>query len=151
MANTIPARAPHTQALESFLASQTGQLVGDGEKPSGGGWQGAPGQSQFVQYYVVHSIPGGAFDGPLGDPHADSDLIWQVDSYAATQINAEIGGDVARRLLLVKGLPALSIADRAVRWITEDIPGGGARQDPDQPSTFRQLCRYRIATTPSTT
>lgn len=149
MANTIPARAPQTRSLEEYLAEQTGLPVGEGVAPTDGGWQGAPGQSVFLAYLVVHSIPGGTLDGPIGDPHADSDLVWQIDSVGATQLAAEEGGDLARAALLVQGLPSLSIAGRAVRWVSEDIPGGGARQDPDQPSIFRQFSRYRIATTPS--
>lgn len=150
MANTIPARAPHTLAIETYLAAQTDVPVGDGSKPPGAGWQGSPGQSQFVNYFVLHSIIGGTLDGPLGDPHADADLIWQLDACAATQLGAEVTADLGRAALLVAGLPPLSIAGRAVRWVTEDIPGGGARQDPDQPSIWRQFSRYRIATTPST-
>lgn len=150
MANTIPRRAPQTRSLREYLATATGRLVGDGKAPDGGGWQGAPGASQFVTYYVVHSIPGGSLDGPLGDPHADSTLVWQVDAVAATQYGAEITLDNARAALLVQGLPPLVIADRLVRGIREDIPAGGAREDPDQPSIWRLWSMYRIATTPST-
>lgn len=149
MANTIPARAPHTRSLREYLATTTGMPVGDGKAPAAGGWQGAPGASQFVNYLVVHSTPGGLLDGPLGDPHADAEFVWQIDACSATQYGAEIAGDNARAALLVQGLPPLNVAGRAIRWIREDIPAGGAREDPDQPSIWRLWAMYRIATTPT--
>jgi hypothetical protein len=150
MANTIPARAPQTLALETYLATQTSAPVGDGEKPpTASGWQGAPGQSEFVAYTVVHSIPGGALDGPLGDPHADSALIWQIDTYGATQLASETLGDLVLGALLVAGRPPLVIAGRRVLSIALETPGGGARQDPDEPSIWRQMSLWNIATTPT--
>lgn len=148
MANTIPARSPQTQALITYLATATGRLVGSGVKPDGGGWQGAPGTSPFTPYLVVHSIAGGNLDGPIGDPHADSALVWQIDAYGATQQSAEITADAAQAALLVQGLPPLVIDGRTVTRVRLDVPGGGARQDPDQPAIWRRFDLYRISTTP---
>ena len=149
MANTIPKRSPQTQGLITYLAAATNKLVGPGVKPAGGGWQGAPGTSQFISYLVVHSSPGGIVDGPLGDPHADTEFVWQVDGYGASQLSAEITADLAVTALLVQGLPPIVIAGRTVSRIALDVPGDQARQDPDQPSIWRRFDLFRITTTPA--
>lgn len=149
MSNTVPARAPHTAGLVTWLQAQTGKQVGRGEQPAGTGWQGAPGQSEFVPYYVLHPIPGGQLDGPMGDPHADSELIWQVNSQAATQAQAETMADAARAALLSSAAHDGVVVDgRAVTAVTSEIPAGAARQDPDQPATWWSFEQFRLTTTP---
>lgn len=143
-----PARAPHTTALVTFLGTNTQLPVGDGKKPDDGGWEGDPGQSVFAAYLVVHSIPGGAIDGMLGDPHLDLDGIWQVNAHGGDRQSAEIAQDLARAQLLTSPPPALVIAGRSVKWVACDVPAGTARQDPDQPAIWSSFERYRIATAP---
>jgi hypothetical protein len=84
----------------------------------------------------------------MGDPHADARLIWQLDAYGASQDHAEILADLAQAALLVQGLPPLVLVDRTVTGVRLDLPGGAARQDPDQPSLWRRFDLYRITTTP---
>lgn len=147
--STLPARAPQTDALVTYLSPLVAPaLIGRGEKPPGAGWQGAPGQSVFVGYVVLHSIPGGQIDGTLGQPNRDGDLVEQASCHGATQQQAEQLGDVVQAALL--GVPALAIAGRAIRWVAPDVPPGAARQDPDQPSIWTSIGRYRIGTTPTT-
>lgn len=147
--NTVPARAPQTTALVDWLAGQTAIAVGRGEKPPGVGWAGVPGQSIFVPYYVLHPVPGGGLDGPLGDPHADAELIWQLNSHGGTQQQAETAADLARAALLLAGLPPLDIEGRRVVGVASEIVAGAARQDIDQPSIWWCFEQYRIRTTPT--
>lgn len=148
----IPARSPHTNALITWLATQTGIAVGDGVAPQDVpvGWQGQPGMSAFVPYFVVHSIPGGLLDGPIGDQHADADLVWQVNNHGGNREQAEDVADLARAVLLRRPIPPLDIAGRAVMWIRNEIPAGAARQDKDLPSIWWSFGQYRLGTTPIT-
>lgn len=148
MAGLIPAKADHTEALRTFLADATSLPVGDGKAPAGAGWQGAPGQSSFVAYLVVHSTPGGALAGSLGRPSTEAQWLWQIDSVGATQHATEKALDRVRDHLLAVPLPDLAIPGRKVTYVDEEISSGSAREDPDQPATFRSFAQYRIWTTP---
>lgn len=147
----LPARAPQTSALTAWLAAQLQFPIGYGQAPKDVpiGWQGPPGLSDFVGYLVVHSIPGGELDGDLAHPSCDGDLPWQVDAVGGTQLQADTIADLAQAVL-IGPKPPLVIDGRTVLWVREDIPHGGARQDPDQPSIWRSTGRYRIGTTPTT-
>ena len=147
--STVVPRAPQTQGLVLYLATSAGVPVGYGAKPDGGGWQGPPGQSAFVGYGVVHALPGGRFDGSTEDPHAESMLLWQVNSYGATQLHAEEVGDAQRTALLQHPLPPIQIAGRTLAWVSSDVPAGTAREDPDLPSTWWCFERFEIATVPT--
>lgn len=145
-----PARGPHTKALREFLATATGLPVGGGVAPPGAGWQGAPGQSSFVAYLVVHDIPGGAMPGSLGRGSTEAQLLWQVDACGATQVHALDTLDPARDALCdPTRRKGLIVPDRIVTFVEVDIPAGTARQDPDQPSIFRTFERFKIWTTRS--
>lgn len=146
---SIPARSTQTEALEQQLAALTGLPVGDGTKPPSGGWQGPEGSSTFAAYLVVHSIGGGTLDGPLCAPHDDSRWLWRIVAYSKTQIGAERALDQARAGLLgTHPASNLIVADRLVTRVTEDVDGGSARQDPDQPAIHRAWADFRLHTTP---
>lgn len=144
MTFTSPARSPHTTALLRALDSRTGILVGDGRKPDGGGWQGDPGTSEFVRYLVLHPLPGGEFDGPLGDPNADSSLPWQVTAVGASRAQCEDAADAARAALL--GEP-ITVPDRGGSRVRVDTPGGARPEDPQRPTVWISTERYRFDTT----
>lgn len=148
--STVVARAPQTAAVRTFLAAAAEVPVGHGVKPDGAGWVGAPGQSAFVGYGVLHALAGGRFDGSTEDPHAESMLLWQVNSYGATQLHAEEVADAFRVALLQHPLPPIVVAGRTLVWITSEVPAGTAREDPDQPSIWWCFERFEIATVPTT-
>lgn len=150
MSYVAPARAPHTTGLVAYLTAETALPVGDGKAPADGGWEGQPGISPFVAYLVVHSIPGGAIDGTLGEPHLDLDGIWQVNAHGGDRLSCEIAQDLARAQLLTSPPPAITVAGRTIKWVTCDVPAGTARQDPDQPAIWSSFERYRFATAPYT-
>lgn len=152
MTQLVPLRTPETDALITWLSTQlpAAQPVYRGLKPANdpGGWTGTPGQSTFVGYHTVHTIPSGTLDGDLARPSIEADRIWQVSSFGADQHQAELLAD-GPFALLIGPLPPLAIPGRAVRWIRADVPPGAAREDPDQPSTWMAFGRYSIATTPT--
>lgn len=142
----MPRRSVETEAVATVLEASTPHPVGRGSKPPGGGYQGAPGQSDFAGYYVLHPIPGGGLDGPMGDTFADADLIVQVNSHGATQRQCATLADDARDVLLAQ--PDLAIEGRTLNRIEPDVIGGATRDDADSTVWF---CadRYRISTTPT--
>ena len=145
----LPVRVPQTTALLAWLGSQLTGPVGDGKAPTEPhGWQGAPGQSSFIGYFVLHTITGGALDGDLVRPSDDGDLIWQVNAIGGTAQQADLLADQAFEVLCDE-LPPLAINGRAVLFADVDVPHGAAREDPDQPSIWMSVARYRIATTPT--
>ena len=153
---TVPLRSTHTNGLVAYL--DTLAACEKGAKPPRGGWAGAPGISEFVRYLIVHSITGGELDGPLGDPHADAEMTWQVNSYGPDQDAAEELADTVRAGLLAHPLPAITIANRSVVWIESEGAPGAAQPDTDresrtlntaQPSIWWCFERFRILTVPT--
>lgn len=76
-----------------------GLLVGRGQKPAGGGWQGEPGASDFTAYVVLYPDPG-LFDGVLGNPWESLDYKVQASCVAATQTGAERVSDLVKATLV---------------------------------------------------
>lgn len=154
---TVPQRVPHTTALVTWLGDAVAPC-GDGAKPDGSGWAGAPNISSFVPYLIAHSIPGGSFDGSIEDLHYDAELVWQINSYGSSKAEAEQLADRARVALLAQALPPLAIGGRTVVTVSSEGPAGAARPDTDtasrvtglaQPSIWWTFERFRIATVPT--
>lgn len=100
---TVAAAEPHTAAVAGWL--ETGSLlVGRGERPDEGGWQGEPGDSTFREYVVLYPSPG-LTDGVLGDPHEELEYMVQATCVAATQEGAERVADAVKILLVGRIVP----------------------------------------------
>lgn len=143
---------PHTSAIVDKLDAELKTF--DAGAPDltnnpggqGWGWQGQPGASVFRPYFVVYPLPGGYFDGTLGDPDNDASLIWQVTCVGATRAQCEAAADRANDVLI--GQP-LNVADRFICRVWADMAGGGARRDDTvQPPVFIATPRYRVDSTP---
>jgi hypothetical protein len=149
--SSLPARAPQTRALRDWLTFQCQFPIGYGKAPEDVpiGWTGAPGMSDYIGYGVLHTIPGGELDGDLVHPSSDGDLPWQVDAVGGSEDQADTIADDLQAALLGQR-PPLEIDGRTLLWIRCDVPHGGARQDPDQPSIWRSVGLYRVGTTPTT-
>lgn len=132
----------HKDAVIAALEA-AGLLVGDGEKPDGGGWQGTPGQSVFKGYVVVYRIRGGSRSGNLDDPHEDAEFIFQVTCVGSSPTLAESLADEAETLL--KGV---TVAGRSI-YPSPDMNPGTERDDDVQPPLFYCTPRYRLKTTPA--
>jgi hypothetical protein len=121
--------------------------VGDGEQPTGSGWQGAAGLSSFVPYAVVHALAGGNTDGPISAPDDDADSLYQITGVGATREQAEAVGDVARVALCAPG--ALTVTGRSVCIVRVDVLNGCRRDDTVEPVVFITTDRFRVTTTPA--
>ena len=134
-----------TEAVITVLTA-AGLSVGDGERPSGGGWQGTAGQSDFHGYVVVHPV--GAFDID-GTIDQGSDDVWplvQVTSYGAVRAQCEEIADDAREAMLT--MP-FTVSGRSLgRWRI-DLVGVVARVDTEQPPIYMAPDRYTTYSTPS--
>lgn len=96
----MPATAgkSHTDAVEAALVADE-LLVGRGQAPADGGWQGEPGASTFQAYTVLYPTPG-TYDGDLGDPLEYFDFVCQFTCVGARQQDAETLADRVKALLL---------------------------------------------------
>lgn len=120
-------------------------VVGDGVAPDDGGWQGAPGQSAFVPFAVVHAVAGGSTDGPLGEPDEFGESLIHVTGVGSTREQAEWVADVARSALITPG--AVAQAGRSVSIVRVDSLGGCRRDDDPEPPEWLTGDRFRIFTT----
>jgi hypothetical protein len=145
---TTPALDPHTTAIVAALDAVAGLVVGDGRKPTGGGWQaGQEGVGEFVGYLVVYQLPA-VFDGSTAEPTRDLDGTWQITSVGCTRQQASDVADTARTWLCDQGR-TISIAGRTVIHVVHTGDAGVRRDDSTQPPLFYGVDRYLIRTTPT--
>lgn len=126
---------------DAFLAALQGAglVIGDAREPSASfGWQGVPGQSDFVPYVIVYPLTQN-FDGSLGCPDVDSTLAWQATCVGSTReqcdwVKAKVDAAVIGKQLAVAG--------RFVPRIYADGGAGTRRDDTVQPPVFIATPRY---------
>lgn len=96
----MPATAgkTHTDAVEVALAADD-LVVGRGQAPTAGGWQGEPGASTFQAYVVLYPTPG-TYDADLADPLEYFVYGCQFTCVAARQQDAETLADRVKALLV---------------------------------------------------
>ena len=143
----------HTSAIVDLLNAEFKTFDSGGPDldvtpgaPGGWGWQGKPGQSEFLPYRIVFPISGGVFDGPLGCPSDDASLTWQVTCVGATREQCEWVVDATHASLVEQ---TLTVAGRSIDRVWSDMAGGGARRDDEvQPPVFIATPRYRADSTP---
>lgn len=95
---SVATARPHTDAVVERL-QVAGLLVGRGQKPDGGGWQGEPGDSEFIRYVVVFPSPG-LTAGDLCNPHEYLDYQVQTTVVAASQEGVEAAADAVKTALV---------------------------------------------------
>lgn len=130
---------------QAFLDLLSGFLVGDGEAPAGGGWQGAPGTSPFTNYLIFK--PGqGVTDGSLAHADANVDRDFMVTCVAATRDGCSI---LARNVVAaVQGRNLTTPTRRTSRPIVLERWGPVDRDDTVQPSVFMAVHVFGVHTTP---
>lgn len=122
--------------------------VGDARKPVGAGWQGPPGTSQFVTYFVVHDI-GGLRDGPdapISDRTAAPRGSFQVNSVGSTRRSAEVAADAAAAVL--RNGADLAIAGFATTFVVHEFSAGVTADESTNPPVFLAVDRYRLDAEP---
>lgn len=126
----------------------TGVPIGDGVEPVGAGWQGTPGQSDFVGYVVVHPISGGIADGSIDQPQADGRYVYQLSCHAASRRQCQALIDLTQPIMLDFDREALADDGWSVMTIDIDMLGGATRMDAVQPPQWWGFPRYRFRMTP---
>jgi hypothetical protein len=150
---TVFAGRPITDAIISALTS-VALIVGDGVQPKNNppsqpvGWQGAPGVSTFGPYVVAYPLLGGSLDGPLGDPDADAEPVYQITSVGGSRQQCEWVADKVRAVML-GGALLLTVGDRRVVRVSPDVLPGATREDDSQPSIWFAPERFRLYVTPA--
>lgn len=127
--------------------SDSGLATGDGQTPSGGGWAGVPGGSQFTPYLVLHVLPAGA-DGPMNDPNADIEALYQVTAVGSTREQAEWAADKARTAMCASHD---AVDERVILICNIDELNGPRRDDtgqPGEPSLWISTDRFSVRSTP---
>lgn len=139
------AASPLTDAIVALLTG-AGIPTGDGAQPDGTGWASIMGASSFAGYVVVHAIPGGPLDGPIGAPEDDASPIYQVSAYGATRSQCDQIADHARAVMLAS---SVAVTGRRVARMRLDFLGGATRFDEPQPPVWQNADRFQAITTPA--
>lgn len=131
-----------------ITALEAGPLtVGDGVKPvEAAGWEGDPGNSRFLPYVVVHAMPGGAADGSVDAPYADSQPLYQLSSYGESRDQCERVASRAHAVMLSASLSAPGVK---ALLVDVDVLGGAVPINDVQPPIWQSAYRYRIRLTPT--
>lgn len=146
MVRTAPQSRLVTDELLVSLEG-SGMSVGDGDAPSSVGWAGVPGGSQFTPYLVLHELPATA-DGPLNDPDADVDGMYQVTAVGSTREQCGWAADEARTAMCATHD---AVDERVILLVKADQLVGPRRDDsgqPGEPSVWISTDRFSVRTTP---
>jgi len=136
-----------TDAIIGVLEA-TGVPIGDGIEPAGAGWQGAPGESDFVGYVVVHPISGGITDGTIDQPQADGRFVYQLSCHGASRRQCQALIDFTQPIMLDIDRNILADDGWSIMIVDVDMLGGATRMDAVQPPQWWGFPRYRFRMTP---
>lgn len=148
---TYPAERPLAIAVLALLRVELGadDLVGDGKKPSAGGWQttGTPSQSTPFKGYAVlwagQTTPG---EGSAADGSTDGVQGWQVSYFGSSAEQANAIRDRCRARLLGTRLVVTGRGcDRTVLADSSQT----TRDDDVQPPVFMAADRHTVYTSPA--
>lgn len=144
---TLPLVRPHLQAVRSLLEAD-GLLVTDTDEwPDGAGWQGGPGQSDFVGFVRVTDMAGPAPTGGIDGVRSDMSLLVHIQCVGATKDQANKMRDRVHGLM-VSG--TLAVPGRALLQKPYQDMSGEVVQDADvDPPVQVGWDRYRLPTTPA--
>lgn len=128
----------HDDAIVDLL-EDAGIVVGDGTYPEDDyGWQGVPGQSNFVPYAIVYPLRQ-TFDGSLGCPDTDSELRWQITCVGRTREQCDWVLHRVDETLIGR---SLTVSGRSIPRIRADGGAGVRRDDTVQPPVFIATPQY---------
>lgn len=141
--------AAETNAVLGRLRT-TGLPVGDGRKPDGAGWQGAPGASSFVTYLVLYPIEAQRLgrNASLGDRTDAPEWHYQVTAVGADRLSAETASDIAAQSLLSAHQLLLGDFTVTVQMVHTAALGVTADES-NNPPLYVGIERYRLDTGPS--
>ena len=145
---TVPAVEPTTAAVLERLETLS-LPVGDARKPEDGGWQGAPGASEFRTYLVCYPLNHrrDGPDAPITDRHSDPQLRYQITGVGIDRRTVEMALDLAAGVLL-NGVP-FTITGRTTIQVVHEFSAGVSADETTNPPLFVGQDRYRIDTGPA--
>jgi hypothetical protein len=125
-----------TDAVKALLVAG-GLTVGDGVAPSGN-------PPYAVVYPVFHTVT-----GPVGEPSADANRVFQVTSVGTTREQAQWVSDKAATALLGADHNAVTVTGRALMQAIELYSSAGVTRDDDTAGAplFYAIDRYAVTTT----
>lgn len=139
--------APLSAAVIAAMEG-AGVPVGDGEVPAGAGWQGTPGQSNYVGYILFQDLSGGRWVGMAHDRFADPRTLHQGQVVGATAAQVRKTADAAR--VSLAAMRNGVVAGQKVDSILFDFTAENLLRDDDvQPSVFYCPLRVRLQWTPA--
>lgn len=93
-------RTAATDHALSALPPSGGEIqvweVGDHEKPRNGGWQGDPGESDFVPYVVLTAMNSQRPSGPLSDPDGNAIFPFALTCLGSSRRQVQMLADLVR-------------------------------------------------------
>ncbi len=144
--STVLARAPLTALLLTTLAG-AGVGVGNGVVPTASGWDGQPNApgSAFRPYLVLVTLAASASTGPVGDPQGDWRVPYLVQSFGASQQQAEITADAARLVLAgLRGTTHTLGVPHTVLQVWSESIGAVTRVDVSDPPYWGQADQFTV-------
>lgn len=135
-----------TSVETAFLAFLSEFVVGESQRPTGGGWQGASGTSQFVNYVMVR-FGAGPTDGSSADPDMQIEREVTTTCVAATAEGCRI---LAKNVAAAVRGQRISTESRVTTGpITIERYGAVDRDDTVSPSVFMAVHVCRVDTVPA--
>lgn len=125
-----------------------GIIVGDGQAPDEGGWDGPPDgyDSSYSAYVTI--IPGTTGDatGPVGDSIADITAPYIVNGYGLTRAHVERYMDKVAQVLVAIDRTMVTLGESSwkVQQARRDSAGGISRNDTIEPSEYSQSDVYVV-------
>lgn len=140
----IPSTRSTTAALLECV-ELAGIACGDGRAPADGGWQGAPGQSDFVPYAVLHrlGVERQTIDASVADSFDAPKGAYQVTCVGADQAQAEMVATACARALLGG---ELLIDDRDLVVVRHDGSAAVGVDEDTHPPLFFAAERFTVET-----
>lgn len=138
---TIVEPLPHDLAVVDALET-IGRPVGFAAAPAGAlGTNGVP----TTDYIVLYPIGGGRRDGPMNDPYADAQLVYQTTIVGRMPEGVRwITGQIEEALL------GVTVASRTIiQVVPEDLEGVFADRDVGPPHPYYSTPRWRLWTVPA--
>lgn len=145
MTQYVPLLDTHAEAI-LFVLQSTAIAARRGEKPRSGGWQGAPGQSPFKPYLILHYM-GGDLTGTVSNPNDDLTSLWQVTAVGGTAEQCTEADDLARAALLA--VDAVEVVNRAVDRMQVEALSEIRPDRTVSPQVWISTPVYRLDTSPN--
>jgi hypothetical protein len=133
------------QQLEPETDDGRSWKVGDHAKPEDGGWQGEPGRSDWMPYFVLTAVPSERPTGDIARPGSDVWFGYAVTTVGKSRRGAEKASSVARERLAALRRQKTSDG-RTIASVTVRTYGGNDRL-PIEPPLFLITDQFTIYTT----